>query len=116
MVALKKISDPFSNLSALTYVPLHSSPLSITDPQVVYGDAYITEFNYFDIHSKSQIEEGSIRFDVFASNALARTFLESKVDYDLRHEGDDTCNRIYKVTEHPQLHLINKVATPDGTA
>jgi len=115
-VVLKKLADPFSNLTGITYVPLNNSALALTDSQKVYGDTYISELVYFDLFSKSQIEEGQIRFDLFAADVLSRTYLESKVAFDLRHEGDDTCNRIFKVTEYPHTHLLNKVAIPDGTA
>lgn len=119
-VANKKYLKPYSNLETIQYVPAHNSYLTLNDSQQVFGgDCYISELRVMDIWEAGQ--EGILTGGLFerdyqiSANFLNRTWVESQINYELLHPGDDTCNSIYISGRRFGDYLINKVATQATT-
>lgn len=107
LVVLKRYINPYFNLEAITYVPMHSNFLTLSDPQVVYGgDAYISEFTWLDLYEYDGDGNGA---NVNAS-LLGRVWLESAINYELRHSGNTSCNSVYTNGDRIADYWINKVA------
>lgn len=107
---LKRSVTPFRNLFGITYIPLHSTYKTLDDEQKVFGDVYIVELKYFDIYDQFDLREGSILNTIVWADLLSGVYVESRVNFELIHPGDTTCNRIYNSTETMAEHIVHKVA------
>lgn len=114
--ALKRNVKPFENIFNLSYIPLHSAYKTLSDSQVVYGDVYVTELRYVDIFSLYDRAEGSVLKTYAGGDFLNKVWVDSRVNYELIHPGDATCNNIYKDGDNRGGYIINKIALREDPA
>ena len=110
VVAPKKYLRPYSILSTIQYVPLHASPYRIDSPNIVQGgDVYISEFRVLDLND---VDRGSSNRRIHYASKIDGLWVESTVNYELRHPGDSTCNSIYIEGEDISEYWLKKTTTP----
>lgn len=119
-VANKKYLRPYSSLENINYIPTHNAYRTLSDTSTIFGgDCYISELRIMDIWDVGQ--EGFFSGGLFErdykvyANFLNRTWVESTINYELFHPGDDTCNSIYISGNRFGDYLINKVAVEEAS-
>jgi hypothetical protein len=115
-VTLKRIRDPYSNLDVIIYFPLKHDRLTLADDQVVFGgNNSLTKLDYIDIN-KIELDSDVIIFgdenDIDMEHFFG-IFVDSTINYSLRHGGTNNCDAIYRYNEEQWEYVRRKVFTTD---
>lgn len=94
-MSIKRNIDPYSNLSSLTYVPLHNNVLSLTDSQSIRtgGSTVISPMNVFSILSID--EQGFLSSGEVVAYYGSQFWIESEFNFSMRVPGTTKCDTIY---------------------
>jgi hypothetical protein len=100
-IALKQNVKPYPNLEALEYYSLNSSYLTLQEDQVVFGkDAYVTQLDMFNTFFVDGLDreqdEGTY---TIANDYIKGIYVDSYINFDLVHDGDEDCNARYDENE-----------------
>jgi hypothetical protein len=110
----REIDDLYSSLGNLTYFPLHhnlrtAADFSLPSPTPIYGgNSYVTNLSYMDVDvfgafdfSDNQVANFPINIPTLGnitnveSVFLQGLWVDSDINYSMRHGGTDDCNNIY---------------------
>jgi hypothetical protein len=128
IASAKRTIDPYRNLSGLTYMPIHNGYVKDEeDFEAFGGDSFVTRLNYFDNYRvKIQGDTPGILFFVSPIYAILKSledeqiqfaladfikgvWLDSEINYALRHGGTQDCNQILHENKEPWKHLRDKL-------
>lgn len=106
----KVYRKPYGNLDTIQYVPLHSYPLTLADSQRVFGgDAYISELRILDLNDE---DEATRNRDIHYASKIDGLWVESQLNYELRHPGNSSDKAIYKEGQSLAEYWLTKTAYP----